>query len=513
MVVAELFATLGLLPDEKSWKEGHDLIQGLAHAIEAYFSIEAIKGVVEMFEAVAEAADHAAKESMRTGIAIQALQELGHAAESSDSSLASLESGLSKLEKGMEKAAKTSKGPVVDALHKLKLSLSSFKGLSAEEQFALIADKIAAMPDGLEKATIATQLFGGAGRSLIPLLDAGSEGIAEMRHEAHELGIVVDEQTAKAFSEFNDQTARVHKSLAGIKTQIAEALLPTFKGLVDSFYEWIRANREWIEEGVEAAVNGLISVFKTLAHVVEDVADFLKKHKEILVGALALVAGWLGIIAVQAAIAGVAMLISFAPVIAAIAVLTVVIKEMWDAFGGGEYTTEEVMRALRQLAEDFSEWLQDLPDKIDGYMKAAGDAITGAFKAAWDAVVAASKEAWEAIKNTIKEAWEAIKDIPIVGHVIRGGAFVVRHLNSGPGVTDQIIVAQKAMDMMSSGTIPVPAQGFAPGTIINGGDLHLIVQGATLTPEELRDTVAGHVREAQTDALRAAYTNMGGKKS
>ena len=54
-----------------------------------------------------------------------------------------------------------------------------------------VADKFHAMPDGVEKTTIAMQLFGRSGKDMIPVLNLGRDGITELEQKAHELGLTL----------------------------------------------------------------------------------------------------------------------------------------------------------------------------------------------------------------------------------------------------------------------------------------------------------------------------------
>lgn len=519
MIVAELFSTLGLIPDKESFDVGHELIESLHKAIEAYFSYEALKGVVEMFEGVAEAADHAAKEMQRTGIGVEAFQELAHAASMSDTDIRSVESGLDRLERGLDKFAKTGKGPVGDALQKLHVSLSSLRHATPEHRLEILADAFAKLPAGADKAKTAIALFGGAGRSMIPLLNSGAEGIREMRSEAQGLGLVIDEDVAHRFEEFNDQVSRVKGWFQGIKNQIAVGLLPVFSELVDRFYDWLQANREWIEEGVDAVLNALIDGFTWLARTLSDGIEFLKKHKEYLVALGLVIAG----IIVPAVVSwAAATVVAMAPWIAlggAVALVAYWIKEVFDESDEG-YTMANVWEAAKMAAEDFGDWLSQLPENAARWIKDVAGSIKSAMKDAWDAAI-----------KVAKDAWEAIKQIPVIGHILRGGAAIATGVkgiidHDLQGVrADRISAEQSKKDVDDSlkrlreaeergAKIEAEARrlGAAADNNFRGGDVHVTVNAANMTPEQVEKHVVGAVREANADAIRQAHAALGGGK-
>lgn len=519
MIVAELFSTLGLIPDKDSFDVGHELIESLHKAIDAYFSYEALKGVIEMFEGVAEAADHAAKAAQRTGIAVETFQELGHAASMSDTDIGTVASGMDRLELGLQRFARTGKGPVGDALHKLHVSLTSLRHATPEQRLELLADAFAKLPAGAEKTAAAIQLFGGAGRSMIPLLNSGAAGIRDMRDEAYDLGLVIDEDVTHKFEEFNDQQTRISKWFQGFRNQIAVALLPVLSDLVDRFYEWLQANREWIEEGVDAILNGVISSFTWLAHTLSDGIDLLKKHKEYLVALGLVIAG----IIVPAVVSwAAATVVAMAPWIAlggAVALVAYWIKEIFDESDEG-YTMANVWEAAKMAAEDFGDWLSQLPENASRWIKDVGESIKKTMKDAWDAAV-----------KVAKDAWEAIKQIPVIGHILKGVEWaangvkgIIDHDLQGMRA-DRISAEQSKKDVDDSlkrlreaeergAKIEAEARrlGAAADNNFRGGDVHVTVHAASMTPEQVEKHVVGAVREANADAIRQAHAALGGGK-
>ncbi|MFJ4230115.1 hypothetical protein ACIPYV_21325, partial [Paenarthrobacter nicotinovorans] len=62
-----------------------------------------------------------------------------------------------------------------------------------------LADKFKSMPDGAEKTALATQLFGRSGAQMLPFLNKGSEGIGQLTDKAKQMGLVIDDVSAKSF--------------------------------------------------------------------------------------------------------------------------------------------------------------------------------------------------------------------------------------------------------------------------------------------------------------------------
>jgi hypothetical protein len=258
VIVDELFAVLGLKPDKESFKKGEKLLEGVKGALELVAGAEALRMVGELIKSTAEAADHAVKAAQKLGVTTDAIQELGYAATIADVGQEGLEIALGKLAKNLDEVAQKGEGPAADALRRLGISMSELKGKSLSDDLGVIAEKFKAMPDGVAKTALAMELFGKAGKDMIPLLNEGKEGLAELRKEAEELGFVIDGETAKAFEKWNDDQRRVHAALVGLKNQAVAALLPVLQEVTDKVLGWLKENKELVSHLLKGLIPALI---------------------------------------------------------------------------------------------------------------------------------------------------------------------------------------------------------------------------------------------------------------
>jgi TP901 family phage tail tape measure protein len=162
----------------------------------------AMKGVINE-------ADKMAKMAQAIGVPIDELSRLKHAADLAGIDLDTLGKAVKRLSAGMLDASEAGTGPAARAFTMLGIqvrdSANNMRPASAVMQE--LAGRFAKMPNGVEKTALAMRIFGKSGADLIPLLNAGSDGLAEMYAEAEELGIVLDEKTGKAAEEFEDVVA------------------------------------------------------------------------------------------------------------------------------------------------------------------------------------------------------------------------------------------------------------------------------------------------------------------
>jgi len=150
-------------------------------------------GAVRTFS---ESGDALAKMSQRTGVSVEALSELGFAAEQSGTNLEILELGLRNMQKSIVAAASGSDG-AAEALARLRLTVADLANLSPERQFKLIADRLSQIANPTLRAALALELFGKRGTQLLPLLNDGARGIEMLQEEARALGLTLSTDAAK----------------------------------------------------------------------------------------------------------------------------------------------------------------------------------------------------------------------------------------------------------------------------------------------------------------------------
>jgi hypothetical protein len=175
-------------------------------------------------------ADQMGKMAQSTGIAVEELSKLKYVAEMSGSSLEGLSTGLRRLSTSILQVSQGAGGEAAKAFQALGINVKAADGSLKDSSAVLseVAGKFAAMPDGVQKTALAVQLFGRSGAELIPMLNAGADGIDRMKNRAEELGLVIDQKTARAAERFNDNIADMQAIGGGLVTLITGELAPAF---------------------------------------------------------------------------------------------------------------------------------------------------------------------------------------------------------------------------------------------------------------------------------------------
>jgi len=376
---------------------------GVGSAITAPFAAS-----VGVFSKMGDSLD---KMSKRTGFSVESLSQLGFAAEQSGSSLGTLEKGIKTMQRSINDAGR-GLSTAVDGLNALGLSVKDFEGLSPEEQFKLIADRISQIEDPSKKAALAMQLFGRAGQELVPLLSGGSAGINQLQKEAESLGLTISTQDATAAANLTDTFNRLWKIMKiGVFT-IGSALAPMIQKMADfivtvsvAVIDWMKQNKKLVVTIFKIGVGILAAgaALLTLGTVIVGVG-FLFGTLASIIGGVVAVFGAIG-----AAIAAIASPIGIA--IAAVVGLGVAILKYSGAGGA-------IIDWLKGKFGQLKKFIGEVTGGISSALKAgdiqlAGKILWLGLKVVWETGVASLDAVWLRGKNffisTFQKMWFGAK--------------------------------------------------------------------------------------------------------
>lgn len=330
MLLKELFVALGLEVDEAAFAKGQLAASLVEAGLKKIVDIgrEAVQSFIENTKAAIEYGDHVRKTSQSVGVAVEALQELQYAGQLSGVAADEMSQSIRILSRNMN-AAKGGAEEQGKAFHKLGIRITDAHGKlrGADEVMADVAEKFGpgGLPDGAEKTALAMQMFGKQGARLIPLLNEGKDGLAELRKEAQDMGLVMSDDAARAAEQLNDNLERLHAVGEGLWRGAIAPLLPEINKLVVKFLEWKKANAGIISQKIRSVLQGILTVVRGLGQAFEFLVKNATAIKAILgiggvtmvVIGLATAMAKLEIASVKAAVrAAAAWLLAAAPFIA-----------------------------------------------------------------------------------------------------------------------------------------------------------------------------------------------------
>jgi hypothetical protein len=185
--------------------------------------------------------------SRRTGMTVEALSELSFGAQQSGSDLETLETGVRRMQRVIGTAAQGSHAAAT-ALAQLGLSTGRLLAMSPEEQFSAVAEALSRIADPTLRAAAAMQVFGRGGTALLPMVERGAAGLAEMRAEAQRLGLTISTDDAQAAMKFHETMNLMWASLKRVAFAVGSALAPTLEEAARWLIDAARAASQWIKE-------------------------------------------------------------------------------------------------------------------------------------------------------------------------------------------------------------------------------------------------------------------------
>ena len=414
-----------------------------------------------------DAADSMSKLSQRTGVAAPMLDKFRQAAELSDTSIQSLEKAFPNLARGIDDAVVKGTGPAAEAFTRLGVSLTDANGKVRETDQVMLdlADRFQQMPDGTEKAALASQIFGQRlGSELIPMLNMGGDAVRGM-------STALTQEFADKSAQFNDKLTTMGEKLGQLGMKITEALLPFLEKLVDgvAFLAEKFAALPGPVQGVIAAIAGIaavglvfapiIAAVTTLGPLMVGLVPIIGKVVAVAAGLAALGAAFNAIKDVVIEVARAINDVFIKPITKGIQVLGGYIAKAFQATF--ESVSEIFRKAFEFIGGNFvrpvHEAFSSLVSSIGNSFRSVYEAITGPIRQAYDFVVGIVQN----IMNAVSSAINAIRNL-------------ARARSSSSSSSSSSSNTQTAAEgaYWRGGF-----QAFAKGGVVNGPTLGLIGEG------------------------------------
>ena len=184
-------------------------------------------GLYKMGTESAAAADEIDKMSQKIGVSRQTYQELSFVFSQSGADINMMQNGMKTLTNQMQAAMSGSESATA-TFNALGISFQNADGSmrSAEEVLMEALTSLQGISNETEKAALATDLFGRSGTELMPLLNGEAGSIAALSEEAHNLGIVLDDDVIDSGVALGDSLDATQKALSALTTDVASAFAP-----------------------------------------------------------------------------------------------------------------------------------------------------------------------------------------------------------------------------------------------------------------------------------------------
>ena len=180
--------------------------------------------------------DRLQKVSLQLGISVEQLEIYQFAASQSGVNTEALNKSLQKFSINIGEAGTGAKTQV-EAFEGLGISIHDTNGNLKDSPalFAEVATAISNLQSPTEKIRLATDLFGKSGVELVPLLNAGEQGIKNFEKTLRDAGGIIGGEAADAMAVFNDKIDILGTGLRGKLAPVLVSILPALTLLAENF--------------------------------------------------------------------------------------------------------------------------------------------------------------------------------------------------------------------------------------------------------------------------------------
>jgi len=350
-VLEELVTILGFEIDDEEAKDYAETLDGvktgLTRVLQA--ATAAAAGLAAFVTVNQNANDELVKFARTIDSTVGDVQRLVHAGQLAGAADSDIMGSLANLNR-MASEAHRGIGSGVEIFAMLGISAEDASGRikPAVELFGEVADRIKRLGTQAERAEFAAKL--GMSDRTVLLLQKGRREIGELGAEMDAVGAILSPEQQRIAEQFGDSLVRGRVVLRGWANDIASMLAPEITDMVNGFYEWAAANRAVIQ-----------------SEIMEWVTAFKNSLPGILVA--------LSAIAVIVAI----MFLPFVVAAAKIALVALLVMELWDSFNGLDTVTNRVTGqietrflglydSIKGVVDDIVELFTGLPDRISEYL-------------------------------------------------------------------------------------------------------------------------------------------------
>jgi hypothetical protein len=220
-------------------------------------------GMVALASSTAEYGTEVAKAAKATNLSTDAIQGLGREAESVGGSFESATNAVETFTQKIAAARDGNKG-LQTAFRDLGLDLKDFNQ-TTEQSLDRVLRRLAALPDGLEKSSLASKVFGEEGGRVVLAMKGMEGGVAGLIQRYKDLGLIIDEKGTKEAQKFTKAVQDLQKAWESFKLSIGG---PVLEGL----NEQLAADRDLINS-VKSAWQSLAALVRRDRRDIKEIAD------------------------------------------------------------------------------------------------------------------------------------------------------------------------------------------------------------------------------------------------
>lgn len=227
-----------------------------------------------------------------TGLSTKAIQEWQHVARIAGVELETVTNAIEGLVRRLPQLEDEG-GRAAEQLSKLGLTFKDIKTIAPDKLVDTIMDRLAAMENILERNAVGSALFGRAWEDIAPVLGLGANAIKEARQEAHDLGLVLDNEALQGANNFRIELEKLKAQLNITFLQFGQAAMPVLQSLMNAIRDILPVIQslinafaslpQWLQNSVVTMLGFVASIGPLILGLTTIIKSFMQ-FKAILVG-------------------------------------------------------------------------------------------------------------------------------------------------------------------------------------------------------------------------------------
>lgn len=308
---------------------------------------------------------------------------------------------------------------------------------------------------------------------LAPLLENNAEKLKQYSNQAHELGLIMDQDAIAKTKEFNSALSTIQQTIDGVFTRLAAQAAPALTNLANDFLSFASRSRE----GIDSAVTAIITTFESLLDIVQSLFSTISGIWSDLtadigdgsiqqVGFMDLVAGAMNGFAAVAVGLKVSIEIAFAAIRAVVATvcqaINISVNSVMNVFGGFRDTIQYGLDVLSIKFQTFGNVVSNVLNFNFSAAKASWESglsqlgsITDRYTGQMQSRLNNLKTSWNTGVSNTANAWGT------------AGSAIVNSATTGGQRLQNLFL--KNPTVVGSAPPPTPSPTFNPGKGIGTG--------------------------------------------
>ena len=154
---------------------------------------------------------------------------------------------------------------------KVGVTAKEFQGLSGPQILGKYYDTLKKANVSQAEMTFYMEAIANDATLLAPLLDNNGEKLKEYAKQAHDLGVIMDQDAIAKTKEFNTALGTIQATMQGVFTRMAAQAAPFLTKLANDFVDFAVRSRE----GIDGSVTSIITIFESLIEIAQDIFSMI----------------------------------------------------------------------------------------------------------------------------------------------------------------------------------------------------------------------------------------------